>query len=139
MIRPPCSGWISISQTPPRNCTAPRIVVSRRVRPLVSAAVALCLLSACSSSTATHLPSQSPTSTPTSATLQTTSPSPTPTSKPHVFLIVMENRSYDQAITGAYTAQLPAKYSLATHYHVVAQPSLPNHVARTPAPTCGHA
>src|SRR5713101_6011012 len=40
MMRPPCSGWISISQTPPRIFTALRIVVSRRVRPLPSAAAA---------------------------------------------------------------------------------------------------
>src|SRR5258708_343852 len=137
MMRPPCSGWISISQTPPRNCTAPRIVVSRRVRPLLSAAVALCLLSACSPDTATHLPSPSPTSTSTRATLPTPSPSPTPASKPHVFLIVMENRSYDQAMTGAYTAQLAAKYAVATNYHGVSHPSLPNYLALTSGSTWG--
>src|SRR6266478_1731195 len=137
MIRPPCSGWISISQTPPRNFTAPRIVVSRRVRHLLSATVAVCLLTACSPGTATHLPSPSATNTPTSAALPSPSASPTPASKPHVFVIVMENRSYDQAMTGAYTAQLAARYSVATNYHGVSHPSLPNYLALTSGSTWG--
>src|SRR5712692_58655 len=123
MMRPPCSGWISISQTPPCIFTALRIVVSRRVRPLPSAAAALCLLSACSPNSATHLPSPSPTSNPASAPLSTPSPSPTPAGKPHVFVIVMENRSYDQAMTGAYTAQLAGRYAVATNYHGVSHPA----------------
>jgi acid phosphatase len=52
-------------------------------------------------------------------------------------LIVMENRSYDQAITGAYTAQLAAKYAVATNYHGVSHPSLPNYLALTSGSTWG--
>jgi phospholipase C len=54
-----------------------------------------------------------------------------------VFLIVMENRSYDQAMTGAYTAQLAAKYAVATNYHGVSHPSLPNYLALTSGSTWG--
>src|SRR5260370_11173243 len=137
MMRPPRSGWISSSQTLPRIFTAPWMVVSRGVRPLLAGAIALCVLSACAPRTATHLPSPSPTSKPASATQPTPSPSPTPGNKPHLFVIVMENRSYDQAMTGAYTAQLAAKYALATNYHGVSHPSLPNYLALTSASTWG--
>jgi phosphatidylinositol-3-phosphatase len=49
----------------------------------------------------------------------------------------MENRSYDQAIAGGYTAQLAAKYSVATNYHGVSHPSLPNYLALTSGSTWG--
>src|SRR5712692_5567228 len=135
MMRPPCSGWISISQGPPSNFTSPRIVVSRGVRSLRNGALALCLLAACSTSTATHLPSPSPTSSPAKAPIP--SPSPTQEDKTHIFVIVMENRSYDQAIAGGYTAQLAAEYSVATNYHAVSHPSLPNYLALTSGSTWG--
>ena len=49
----------------------------------------------------------------------------------------MENRSYDQAIGGGYTAQLAAKYAVATNYHGVSHPSLPNYLALTSGSTWG--
>jgi phosphatidylinositol-3-phosphatase len=52
-------------------------------------------------------------------------------------VIVMENRSYDQAIAGGYTAQLAQKYSVATNYHGVSHPSLPNYLALTSGSTWG--
>jgi phospholipase C len=56
---------------------------------------------------------------------------------PHVFVIVMENRSYDQAMAGGYTAQLASKYAVATNYHGVSHPSLPNYLALTSGSTWG--
>ena len=49
----------------------------------------------------------------------------------------MENRSYDHAIAGGYTAQLAAQYSVATDYHGVSHPSLPNYLALTSGSTWG--
>ena len=49
----------------------------------------------------------------------------------------MENRSYDQAIAGGYTAQLAARYAAATDYHGVSHPSLPNYLALTSGSTWG--
>ncbi len=54
-----------------------------------------------------------------------------------VFVIVMENRSYDQAIAGGYTAQLAAQYGVASNYHGVSHPSLPNYLAMTSGSTWG--
>ncbi|HKW59378.1 MAG TPA: alkaline phosphatase family protein [Candidatus Dormibacteraeota bacterium] len=66
------------------------------------------------------------------------SPLPTPTPVPsHVFVIVMENRSYSQALAGRYTAQLAATYGVATNYHGVTHPSLPNYLAMTSGSTWG--
>jgi len=52
-------------------------------------------------------------------------------------VIVMENRSYSQAITGTYIAQLASKYAVATNYHGVSHPSLPNYLALTSGTTWG--
>jgi phospholipase C len=49
----------------------------------------------------------------------------------------MENRSYDQAMAGGYTAQLASQYSVATNYHGVSHPSLPNYLALTSGTTWG--
>ena len=54
-----------------------------------------------------------------------------------MFLIVMENRSYDRAISGGYTAQLASQYAVATNYHGVSHPSLPNYLAMTSGSTWG--
>ncbi len=69
-------------------------------------------------------------------------PSPTPEPSPsaapsHVFVIVMENRSYGQVIGNAYTSQLAAQYGVATDYHGVSHPSLPNYLALTSGSTWG--
>ena len=49
----------------------------------------------------------------------------------------MENHSYGRALTGSYTAALAAKYSVATDYHAVSNPSLPNYLALTSGSTWG--
>ena len=49
----------------------------------------------------------------------------------------MENRSYQQAMAEPYVAQLAASYGLATNYHAVAHPSLPNYLAMTSGSTWG--
>jgi phospholipase C len=54
-----------------------------------------------------------------------------------VFVIVMENRSYDQAIAGRYTSELAKQYAAATNYHGVSHPSLPNYLALTSGSTWG--
>src|SRR5262252_7557867 len=74
------------------------------------------------------------------ASLPSASASATPTPAPpasHVFVIVMENRSYDQALAGPYTAQLARLYGVATNYHGVSHPSLPNYLAITSGSTWG--
>ena len=55
----------------------------------------------------------------------------------HVFVIVMENRSYSQVIGSPYISQLAAKYGAATNYHSVSSPSLPNYLALTSGDTWG--
>ena len=49
----------------------------------------------------------------------------------------MENRSYDQAITGGYIGSLAKKYGVATNYHGISHPSLPNYLAMTSGSTWG--
>lgn len=66
----------------------------------------------------------------TPATSETTSPG-------HVFLIMMENKSYEEALEGDYTASLASEYAEATGYHAVAHPSLPNYLALTSGSTWG--
>ncbi len=65
------------------------------------------------------------------------SPHPLPSAPGSVFLIVMENQNFDQALKGPYTAELAAQYSLATNYHAVTHPSLPNYLALTSGSTWG--
>ena len=73
-------------------------------------------------------------------------PSPTASASPsarpvtpasHIFVIVMENRSYAQVIDSPYIAQLAARYGVATNYHSVSSPSLPNYLALTSGDTWG--
>jgi phosphatidylinositol-3-phosphatase len=75
------------------------------------------------------------------ATFVSPYPGPTPSRRPeampHVFVIVMENHTYAEALRGQYTASLAAKYSYATNYHSVANPSLPNYLALTSGNTWG--
>jgi len=105
-------------------------------------AVALASLlvgTACSPTAAAHV---HPNQTPVAAIQTLPSPTPEPETKPaptlpHVFVIVMENRSYSQAMAGGYTAQLAAQYGAATNYHGVSHPSLPNYLALTSGNTYG--
>jgi phospholipase C len=54
-----------------------------------------------------------------------------------VFVIVMENHSYGRALSGSYTAGLAKQYGVATDYHAVGFPSLPNYLALTSGNTFG--
>ena len=65
------------------------------------------------------------------------SPSPSPKPAKHVFVIVLENTSYQQAIGQPYIASLARQYALATNYSAVANPSLPNYLAMTSGSTWG--
>lgn len=55
----------------------------------------------------------------------------------HVFVIVMENRSPEEALQGAFTASLAARYGVAADYRAVAHPSVPNYLALTSGQTWG--
>src|SRR5437762_13020758 len=65
-------------------------------------------------------------------------PTETPTpAAPHVFVIVMENANFATALASPPIARLAAKYVLATNYHAVSSPSLPNYLALTSGSTWG--
>src|SRR5947209_1558304 len=58
----------------------------------------------------------------------------------HVFVIAMENHSFSEIVgspSAPYTNGLLASGALATNYHAVAHPSLPNYLALTGASTFG--
>jgi hypothetical protein len=96
---------------------------------------ACCLLAGCSARATTRAES-SPSASPT-PTQASPSPSPSPVAAPHVFVIVMENRSAQQVMRDTYIAQLASKYAAATNYHGISHPSLPNYLALTSGTTWG--
>lgn len=49
----------------------------------------------------------------------------------------MENHSYEEATGAPFTASLAAKYGVATNYHAVAHPSVPNYLALSSGTTWG--
>ncbi len=49
----------------------------------------------------------------------------------HVIWIVMENRSYSQVIGAPYISSLASQCGVATNFHNVSHPSLPNYIAMT--------
>ncbi len=55
----------------------------------------------------------------------------------HVFVIVMENKSPEEALAGQFTASLAATYRQAANYRAVAHPSVPNYLALTSGSTWG--
>jgi acid phosphatase len=55
----------------------------------------------------------------------------------HVFVIVMENKSPEEALAGQFTATLAATYREAANYRAVAHPSVPNYLALTSGSTWG--
>ncbi len=65
------------------------------------------------------------------------SPSPSPAPPAHVFVIVLENRSAAQVAGQGYIAQLAQQYGVASNYHGVSHPSLPNYLALTSGTTWG--
>ncbi|TMC00278.1 MAG: hypothetical protein E6J35_12395 [Chloroflexi bacterium] len=82
----------------------------------------------------------SPTSSPSSSAvaLPTDSPQPTTTAVTrHVFVVVMENTGLDNAVRSEPIARLASANALATNYHAVARPSLPNYLALTSGNTWG--
>jgi phosphatidylinositol-3-phosphatase len=105
---------------------------------LVALIMSACLLAACAPKSTAQAPAkQSPNPIPT-----TSEPSPTPApspaaAPPHIFVIVMENRSYSQAIASPYVSSLASQYAIATDYHGVSHPSLPNYLALTSGTTWG--
>jgi phosphatidylinositol-3-phosphatase len=101
--------------------------------------VAACLLvaAACSPSAGQSRPNAKASPSASSSPLAEASPSAAPAGSSSVFVIVMENRSYDQAMAGGYTAQLAARYGVALNYHGVSHPSLPNYLAITSGSTWG--
>lgn len=63
--------------------------------------------------------------------------STSPLPQRHVFVIVMENHSVDEALSGPFTASLARTYGVASDYHAVAHPSVPNYLALTSGTTWG--
>src|SRR5256885_13877590 len=65
------------------------------------------------------------------------SASPSPKPAQHVFVIVLENTSYQLALRQPYIASLARRYALATNYSAVANPSLPNYLVISSGSTWG--
>jgi phospholipase C len=104
--------------------------------PLVPLAFVFALAVSCvAPPAATTTPSPSPSESP-----RTPAPTPTETPAPitpHVFVIVMENASLETTLRAPSIQRLAAKYVLATDYHAVSSPSLPNYLAMTSGSTWG--
>jgi phospholipase C len=60
---------------------------------------------------------------------QTSTSSPPPPTAHHVFLIVMENKTPAEALTGSFTSMLASKYGVAEDYRAITHPSVPNYLA----------
>src|SRR5438094_8542176 len=83
---------------------------------------------------------QAAASLPADATPPSLTPAATPSAAadfPHVFVIVMENTGLQRALRAGSIDALAAKYAVATNYHAVARPSLPNYLAMTSGSTHG--
>jgi phospholipase C len=118
------------------------LIVGARSRPLTLALVALLL--ACRPS-----PADGPNPTPagpaavspfasaTESVRATPTPGPSALPARAVFVIVMENMPLSVALRGSYIAGLADRYGLATNYHAVGNPSLPNYLALTSGDTYG--
>jgi len=106
-----------------------------RVLSLALAVVALVVVSCSPPRVATTTPSPSLSDSP--ATPSPTAPETPPPAPPHVFVIVMENMNLGAALRSPSIERLAAKYVLATNYHAVSSPSLPNYLAMTSGSTWG--
>jgi phosphatidylinositol-3-phosphatase len=62
---------------------------------------------------------------------------PTPAPPRHVFVIVMENHTPEEALGGPFTASLAARYRVAANYSAITHPSVPNYLALTSGQTWG--
>jgi hypothetical protein len=119
-MRPPLSGRISIAH---------RVLVSLTL---------LTLVTSCTPRTAQVHTSPTPPPTILTAPTPSSSPDASPVATPaHVFVIVLENRSYAQVVGTSYIAQLAQQYGVASNYHGVSHPSLPNYLAMTSGSTYG--
>ncbi len=102
------------------------------------ACLAAALLVAACAGSSPRSANESPAPAAPSAAPATSPVAPSSTPQPaHVFVIVMENRSYDQVAGNAYLAGLAGRYAVATNYHGVSHPSLPNYLALTSGSTWG--
>jgi phosphatidylinositol-3-phosphatase len=98
-------------------------------------AIALAFLGACTSARPAAQPAgQASTPSPITPTATATAAS---SALPHVFVIVMENRAYAQAMAMPYISGLAAQYAVATNYRAITHPSLPNYLALTAGSTFG--
>ena len=66
-----------------------------------------------------------------------TQPAPEAPARGTVFLIVMENHTFEQAMRGSFTASLASRYGVADNYHAISHPSVPNYLALTSGQTWG--
>lgn len=110
-MRRVAATWLAIAVALVVECTPPRATAPVATEPPVTA--------------------PSPTETP-----APTEPSAA-TARPHIFVIVMENASLARALAAPPVATLASKSRVATNYHAVARPSLPNHLALTSGSTWG--
>jgi phosphatidylinositol-3-phosphatase len=61
-----------------------------------------------------------------------------PSKVSHVIWVVLENRSYSQVMGAPYIRSLASQCGVATNYHNVSHPSLPNYIAMTSGQAMGH-
>ena len=113
------------------------------MRLLLHASIVAALVVACSAPAATS-PSMPSVSAPAATAPASSAPSTkhlVPTASPatpqHLFVIVMENTSLGTALRAPSISSLASKYTLATNYHAVSSPSLPNYLALTSGSTWG--
>lgn len=96
-------------------------------RALVPAAAALVLATGCQSIGQSGPKTNG---SPGAAASHSATPSPR-----HVFVIVMENTPYQRALAQPYTSSLANQYAVASNYHSIGSPSLPNYLAMTSGST----
>jgi phosphatidylinositol-3-phosphatase len=88
----------------------------------------------------TSTPTHTATASPTATLTNTAPPPPTATFTPtpdlglikHIFVVMMENHSYEDiwgSASAPYINSLGSQYARATNYHAVLHPSLPNYIA----------
>jgi len=113
------------------------------MRALAGPSLVVALVVACTSPAATPAPASPSTSvasetapSPPTAKIQVPAATPAPAT-PHMFVIVMENTSLATALRASSISALASKYALATNYHAVSSPSLPNYLALTSGSTWG--
>src|SRR5206468_12564242 len=129
---------------PNRVRLADRLGNSGAIRLFRAPLLAVLLIAACTpiaqsgpTPTATPLAIPSATSLTSSTPPPPPSPSPSATAPTRVFVVVMENTPLAVALRSPLIARLASSYALATNYHAVASPSLPNYLALTSGSTWG--